>query len=329
MKKITTLIIVFVVLFLTACSNDALSFNKEVSDFLTTTASCEVTLTTQEIALEDRDNTTTQSYENTSSIETSCSLLAEDTLVIQFIDVGQADAALIECGGEYMLIDGGNRADSKILYAIIKKKNITHLDYVVGTHAHEDHIGGIPGALEACQSVGKVYSPVTQYDSKTFSNFAKAVEEKGVSLTVPCAGDEFNLGSAIIQILGPVKKYDDTNNTSIVLKVVFGETSFLFTGDMEREAEIDLIEAEADVKANVLKVGHHGSESSTSYRFLKEVAPEYGVISVGEDNSYGHPHEDPLSRLRDADVKVFRSDEVGDIFCTSDGKTIIFETKKY
>ena len=251
------------------------------------------------------------------------------SLTIQYIDVGQADAALVECNGEYLLIDGGNRGDSDVLYAILKRKGITHLNYVVGTHGHEDHIGGIAGALEACSSVGVVYSPVTEFDSKTFENFKKAAEEKAGKLTVPNAGDEFMIGNAKVKILGPVTEYEDPNNTSIVLKITFGKTSFLFTGDMEYDAEIDLIESGADVSADVLKVGHHGGSTSSCYRFLRAVAPKYGVISVGEGNSYGHPHDEPLSRLYDADVEVFRTDEVGDVICTSDGKNITFETKKF
>lgn len=251
------------------------------------------------------------------------------TLTIQYVDVGQADAALVECDGEYLLIDGGNRGDSDILYSILKRKNINHLNYVVGTHAHEDHIGGIAGALEACKTVGVVYSPVTAYDSKTFESFKKAAEEKAGKLTVPKAGDEFKLGGATVKILGPVKSYDEPNNTSIVLKITFGKTSFLFAGDIEYDAEIDLIEAGVNVKADVLKVPHHGGSTSTCYRFLKEVAPKYGIISVGEGNTYGHPHDEPLSRLRDADVKVYRTDEVGDVICVSDGKNITFTTKKY
>ena len=251
------------------------------------------------------------------------------TLSIQFIDVGQADAALVECGGEYLLIDGGNRGDSDILYAILKRKGVNRLDYVVGTHAHEDHIGGIPGALEACESVGVVYSPVTEYDSKTFLNFKAAAHEKAGGLTVPKSGDTFTLGDAVVEILGPVKEYKETNDTSIVVKITFGENSFLFAGDIEYEAEIDLVESGVDLSADVLKVPHHGGSTSTCYRFLREVMPKYGIISVGEGNSYGHPHDEPLSRLRDADVHVYRTDEVGDVICTSDGKNITFETIHY
>lgn len=248
------------------------------------------------------------------------------SFAVHFIDVGQADAALILCDGQAMLIDGGNADDSNLMYTYLKKQGITHLDYVIGTHAHEDHIGGIAGALNYA-TAGKVYCPVTDYDTKAFQNFKKAAQKHGCQLTVPTAGDAFSLGSASCEILA-VNTENDTNNTSIVLRITYGQTTFLFTGDAEREVEQVLLDKGAALKATVLKVGHHGSDSSTSYAFLREVAPEYAVISVGKGNTYGHPTEEALSRLRDADVKTFRTDLQGDILCTSDGKTVTFSTGK-
>ncbi len=247
---------------------------------------------------------------------------------VHFIDVGQADAALILCDGKAMMIDGGNAADSSLVYTYLKKRGITHIDYMICTHAHEDHVGGLPGALRAA-TVGVAMAPVTEYDSRAFRNYVSAVENQGKTLTVPQAGDRFSLGSTEVTVLGPVREYTETNNTSIVLRVVFGSLSFLFTGDMERDAEADLLDAGVSVASTVLKVGHHGSNTSTSYRFLREVDPTYAVISVGKDNSYGHPNEEPLSRLRDADVTLYRTDLQGDIVCRSnDGKTLTFQTSK-
>lgn len=248
------------------------------------------------------------------------------SLQVHFIDVGQADAALILCDGQAMLIDGGNAEDSNLLYTYLKKQGVTHLDYVIGTHAHEDHIGGIAGALNYA-TAGKVYSPVTAYDTKAFQNFKKAAQNRGCGLTVPEVGETFSLGSAVCEIL-EVNTTEDTNNTSIVLQITYGEISFLFTGDAEREVEQVLLDKGTALRSTVLKVGHHGSDSSTSYAFLREVAPQYAVISVGKDNSYGHPTEEVLSRLRDADVKTYRTDLQGDIICTSDGKTVTFTTNK-
>lgn len=248
------------------------------------------------------------------------------TFSVHFIDVGQADAALIECDGHYMLVDGGNKADSDILYTVLKNAGAEHLDIVVGTHGHEDHIGGIPGALRYA-TADMVLCPVTSYDSDAFEDFARYAEEKGGGITVPAVGDEYPLGSASVVILG-VNSGSDANDTSIILKVLYGETSFLFTGDAEREAEQAVLDSGADLSATVLKVGHHGSDTSTTYPFLREIMPTYGVISVGRGNSYGHPSDNTLSRLRDADVEFYRTDLNGDVIFSSDGKTITISVGK-
>jgi len=250
-----------------------------------------------------------------------------ETLAVHFIDVGQADCALLLCAGQSLLIDGGNVADSSLVVSYLTAQGIEYLDYVVCTHAHEDHVGGLSGPLHAFP-VGAVYSPVTTYSTKAFEDFLSATEAQGLSLTVPVPGDTFALGNAAVTILGPTKDYTDTNNTSIVLRVDFDEVAFLFTGDMEEPAEKDLLASGASLWATVLKVGHHGSRTSTSYQFLREVLPTYAVISVGTGNSYGHPNEEVTSRLYDADVTVYRTDLQGNIIATSDGKEVTFTTEQ-
>ncbi len=249
------------------------------------------------------------------------------SLQVHFIDVGQADAALVICDGHYMLIDGGNAEDSDLVYSYLERHGAKNLDYMVASHAHEDHIGGLSGALNYAK-VDTALCPVTEYSSKVFQNMVKYLEQQGKSLTVPAPGDKFDLGSARVEILGPVQEYDDTNNTSIVLRIDYGETSFLFTGDMETGAEKDLLESGADVRATVLKAGHHGSDTSTGYQFLREVSPRYTVISVGEGNKYGHPSDEVLSRFRDAGTEVYRTDMQGHVIAESDGKTVTFRTEK-
>ena len=247
---------------------------------------------------------------------------------VHFIDVGQADAALVLCDDSAMLIDGGNAADSNLIYSYLKKLKVKELDYIVCTHAHEDHVGGLAGALNYA-TVDTALCPVTSYDSKAFKNFVKYLDKQDVEITVPEAGDTYELGSAEFEILGPIEiDEDDPNNTSIVLRIVYGETSFLFTGDAGRDEESDILDEDYELESTVLKVGHHGSDTSTSYKFLNEVLPKYAVISVGEGNSYGHPTEDTLSRLRDADVKVLRTDMQGDIICKSDGEKVSFTVEK-
>lgn len=245
---------------------------------------------------------------------------------VHFIDVGQADAALVLCDGESMLIDGGNVADSGLMYSYLKKYSVSHLDYVVATHAHEDHVGGLAGALNYA-TVDTVYCPTTSFGTDAFEDFVKYVERRKAKITVPKAGDSFNLGGAEVLIIS-CNAAEGTNNSSIVLKITYGETSFLFTGDAERDAELEMIDGEYDLSSTVLKVGHHGSDTSTSYVFLREIMPEYAVISVGANNEFGNPTEDVLSRLRDADVTVYRTDLQGTVICNSNGKEVRFEVYK-
>lgn len=252
---------------------------------------------------------------------------AKGNLSVHFLDVGQADAALLLCGDEAMLIDGGNVADSSLVAAYLKEQGVTHLNYLIDTHAHEDHVGGLSGALNVC-SVDTVFAPVKDYDSKAFRDFSKYVSLQKKSITIPKPGDTFSLGSAKVEVLAPQAQYQDENNSSIVVKVTHGKNSFLFTGDAERQSEQDMLAAGVDLSATVLKVGHHGSDSSTTYPFLREVMPKYAVISVGKDNSYGHPQDSVLSRLRDAGATVYRTDYQGHIVAISDQKTLRFTTEK-
>lgn len=247
-------------------------------------------------------------------------------LTVQFLDVGQADCALLECGGEYLLIDGGNRDDSQLVVSFLEQQGVQELSAVVCTHAHEDHVGGLPAVL-AVYPTKAVYAPTKTYSSNIFDKFVYYTDQQGLEITIPAPGYQFSLGQATVTVLGPVKSYAEANNTSIVLRVDYGETVFLFTGDMETDAENDMLdywEGRLDWQADVLKVGHHGSNTSTGYRFLNAVNPEYGVISVGKGNDYGHPHKEPLSRLRQAGVTILRTDELGAIQAVSDGKEVTF-----
>ena len=240
---------------------------------------------------------------------------------VHFIDVGQADAALVICDEKAMLIDGGNKADSQRMYTYLEKNNIDYLDYVVATHVHEDHIGGIAGALSYAD-FGTVYCNTANNDSDLFYDLKKQVEKAGKSILVPNAGDTFDLGSAHVFIVSRMES-DNENNSSIVLKVVYGDTSFLFTGDIEKEAEDSIVRSKTDIKTTVLKVAHHGSENSTLYPFLVAASPKFAIISTGE-NEYGHPSEDTLERLRIVEAECYRTDICGDIVCVSDGKSVKF-----
>lgn len=247
-------------------------------------------------------------------------------LTVHFLDVGQADCALLECDGKYMIVDGGNVEDGQKIISYLQQQRVEELEAVVCSHAHEDHVGGLPAVL-AVYPTKAVYAPTRTYSSKVFDDFLYYTDQQRLEVTIPEPGDTFFLGETRITVLGPTKSYADPNDTSIILRVDYGETSFLFTGDMETGAENDMLdywEGKRDWQVDVLKVGHHGSDTSTGYRFLHELSPTYGVISVGEGNSYGHPHDEPMSRLQDAGVILFRTDELGTVIATTDGTEVAF-----
>ena len=250
-----------------------------------------------------------------------------DSLSVHYIDVGQADCALLECGGQYMIIDGGNVDDSDLVVTYLQDQGVEQLHTVVCTHAHEDHVGGLAAVL-AVYPTEQILSPTRTYSSACFDDFLYYADQQDIAITIPDPGDSFYLGNAEVTVLGPVKSYADPNNTSIVVKVEFGDTSFLFTGDMEKDAETDMLDYGMDVSVDVLKVGHHGSSTSTGYRFLYEVDPEYAVISVGTDNTYGHPHRETIAILGDAGVPMLRTDELGTILAVTDGSEITFTWEK-
>ena len=249
-------------------------------------------------------------------------------LEVHFIDVGQADATLLISDGHYMLIDGGNVEDSSLIYSYLNKLNISYLDYIIGTHPHEDHMGGLSGALQKAK-VGNVYVPKTESNAKFYQSFEDKVTAEGGTPINPTSGTSFELGSCSVQLFCPkYESTDDLNNTSIMAKVVCGNTSFLFTGDAETDEEYDILNQGYDLSATVLKAGHHGADTSSSYSFLRAVMPKYVVIPVGKDNQYGHPDEVALSRFRDVGATVYRTDLQGDIIVKSDGNELNIITEK-
>lgn len=249
-----------------------------------------------------------------------------EQLKIHYIDVGQADCILLQQGNENMLIDAGNNDDEKTIKNYLQSIGVNEFKYVIGTHPHEDHIGSMDYIMNSFK-VGKIYFPKASSTSKTFENFVNAVKNKNMQFTEPKVGDTFNLGQAKCTILAPnSSQYDELNNYSIVLKVEFGNNSFLFTGDAEDVSEKEMLSKGFDLKADVLKVGHHGSSSSTTREFLNAVNPKYAVISVGKGNKYGHPNDETIQKLHAKGIEIYRTDESGTIVATSDGNNISFST---
>jgi len=245
-------------------------------------------------------------------------------LEVHFIDVGQGDATLIRCDGETMLIDAGDNDKGTKVQLYLKKQGVDQLQYLVGTHPDADHIGGMDVIItKFIVNSNEIWMPDCDNDTATYRDVVDAIEYKGLKRRCPEVGETFSLGKAVVTILAPINYYENINNNSIVIKVQKGNNSFIFTGDAMEEEEMDLVLSDAGaLDADVLRVGHHGSKYSTSGLFLDSVSPEYAVISVATDNTYGHPTAECLNNLRMAGVKVFRTDEQGTIIAISDGNTI-------
>lgn len=245
---------------------------------------------------------------------------ADKQLTIHFIDVGQADCTLIMLPtGENVLVDAGNRDDKAYIINYLNNLGISHIDAAVATHPHEDHIGAMQYIL-ADYDVDMLLLPDFDIDTNVYTNMLYAMEENNVEevqVTEPFA---MEIGNTVFDILAPTTVYSDANNNSIVFKMTYGEKTFLFTGDIEKEAERDILNSGRDIKANVIKVAHHGSNTSSTMDFLSEVNPDLAIIHVGIDNPYGCPDSRVLERL--GKTEILRTDLLGDIVLSCDGKNI-------
>ena len=249
---------------------------------------------------------------------------------IRFCDVGQGDCALIQCDGHYMLIDGGPTSAGDTVYQMLEKSRVRHLDILVASHTHADHIGGLAQALRYATDIDLALCNTNQGSTETFRKFNRALKRNGSSLTVPHVGDQYQLGSATVEVVDASNK---NNNDSLVLLITYGQTRFLFTGDIEETAQTrisDRFENEADAPfpIDLIKMPHHGSYENTLYRFLRTFMPRYAVISVGKDNPYGHPHRETMELLSSKtwSPTVYRTDELGDILVISDGVNLSIDT---
>lgn len=254
---------------------------------------------------------------------------ATGTLQVHYIDVGQgASQLIISPNGRTMLIDAGNNDDEERVVAYLKDQGVSRVDILIVTHPDADHSGGADAVVDAFE-IGSIYMPKVQSNTRTFESLLTSIANKNLKIKTAKAGIELDLDGALdIKMIGPVGSYRDTNNMSAVVRLVYGDTSFLFTGDAERESEQDMLISGATLNSDVLLVGHHGSDTSTSEEFLQAVGPNAAVIQVG-DNNYGHPAEEVLSRLEERNVEIYRNDIHGNIIAESDGSTIRFNTNPW
>ena len=265
--------------------------------------------------------------DNASGSEPAAAAIDGGTMQVSFFDVGQGDCELIVLpDGKTILIDAGESKSANDIISFLEEKGVSRLDYVIATHPHADHIGGMRRVIEAFD-VGEIYMPKVEHDTKTYENLLLTIQEKG--LRIHTAKDGVSLidaGGVSAQFVAPcADRYKDLNNYSAVLRLTYGDVSFLFMGDAEQESEEQIT---AEVSADIIKLGHHGSSTSSSQAFLEAVSPSVAIISCGEGNSYGHPHEETLQTLDRLRIEAYRTDQDGTVTVTTDGTAYSIETAK-
>lgn len=252
----------------------------------------------------------------------------QSTFTIRFIDVGQGDSALVECDGHYMLIDGGDKTAGDRVYNVLENEGIQHLDILALSHLHQDHIGGLPKVLTYASKIDLVISNSKNSDLPVFNELERQLIINKSTIKIPHVGDKYKLGSADIEVIDTSA---EEPNDSLVLLITFGKTRFMFTGDIEEKAQRRIQskydnDSNTPYKVNLIKMPHHGS--TVLIHFIEVFKPDYAVISVGNGKQYKHPFVDTLDLLDQAEVKVYRTDENGDIIVKSDGEYLSVETSR-
>lgn len=246
-------------------------------------------------------------------------------LCVTFLNVGQGDSTLISANGTFALIDSGNPGDGKLVLQEMKKQGCRELEYAIATHPHADHIGGFSEILSQIKVKTMIVpetNPKLLDDPSLYEEFVRSVRRSGARVILAKPGTRFALEKAVFTVLGPLGHSDNLNNLSVTVRLVYGQVSFLFPGDAETEEEYDILRSGLPLKSSILKCGHHGSKTSTSYAFLRAVHPETAVISCGRNNDYGHPSPETLEKLKRAGVRVFRTDRQGNIVVGTEGEKI-------
>lgn len=251
------------------------------------------------------------------------------TMKVHFLDVGQGDCIIIESDGRYMIVDGGGNNKGEIVVDYLNILGVKTIDYLIGTHPHEDHIGGLIDVVHNFK-IKNVILPEKEHTTITFENLVNALIENQLKITAPIVGEKFTIGNGEFTIIAPNGEYgNNLNNWSVGIKLTNGENNFIMYGDSEKQAEYDMIDSKINLEADVLKISHHGSVTSSDEKILKAIGPKYGVIQSGLDNSYNHPHQELISSLEKNNIKYFRTDKQGTVIATSDGENITWDQEPY
>ena len=303
--------------------NDPLSESQSIADSQNAAGSQNIAdsqdITGSQGIADSQDVAGSQGITDSRSAAAPASVLSE--LQVHFIDVGQGDATLIICGNDSMLIDAGDNNKGTAVQLYLQKQGIEDLTYLIGTHPDSDHIGGLDVIMTKFDC-GTVIMPDVASDTATYRDVIDTMTYRNYKNTLPQVGDIYSLGDAEFTIIAPNDEYSDDNNSSVGIRLAHGNNVFLFTGDAEAEAETDILQNGIDLRADVLHVGHHGSDTSGSQDFIEKVSPTYAVISCGTDNPYGHPHEQTLTTLKEHGIQIFRTDTQGSIVAVSNGESI-------
>lgn len=328
LKKLAApLLLALTTVFLVSCSPSSdIQNNTTVATETTQQENVDLVLASESINI-NADETAISTEINSQPELRETQSSASKQLTVHFIDVGQGDSILIESEGQYMLVDAGENDQGDTVITYLHSLGIDTLNYVIGTHPHSDHIGGLDDVINNFK-IGSIIMPAKEHTTKTYEDVLAAIESQELKITTPEVGTIYQLGSASFEIIAPNKDYgDDLNNWSVGIKIVNGNNSFVMCGDAESQAETDMSNNGTDVSADVLKLGHHGSNTSSSEEFLDKVKPTYAVISCGMGNSYGHPHKETMDKLVARGIQIYRTDEQGTIIASSDGTSITWSAQ--